>query len=226
MISYAVVRGVTFDVGGTLITPWPSVGHIYSDIARRYGYGEISPVALNRQFVAAWNKKQGFSHARHQWRALVNETFSGLVAAEPSEPFFSDLYHYFATAGAWRVFADVHPVLNELRAGGFKLAVVSNWDERLRPLLSELGLGGYFDAFAISMEVGATKPAKEIFDRAATDLCLPANALLHVGDAMTEDYQGATAVGMSALLLDRGASSSGHSVIRSLTELPGLLQLR
>jgi FMN phosphatase YigB (HAD superfamily) len=31
------VEAVTFDVGGTLIEPWPSVGHIYAEAASKLG---------------------------------------------------------------------------------------------------------------------------------------------------------------------------------------------
>src|ERR1051326_3255670 len=47
------VRSLTFDVGGTLIRPWPSVGHVYASAAQRYGYSNINPEILNRQFTAA-----------------------------------------------------------------------------------------------------------------------------------------------------------------------------
>src|SRR5262249_44700851 len=48
------VRAITFDVGGTLIQPWPSVGHIYAEVAAHHGRRDISVEALNRQFAAAW----------------------------------------------------------------------------------------------------------------------------------------------------------------------------
>ena len=36
------VKAVTFDVGGTLIEPWPSVGHAYAEVAQRHGV-EVEP---------------------------------------------------------------------------------------------------------------------------------------------------------------------------------------
>jgi len=51
MSSSSDIRAITFDVGGTLIAPWPSVGHIYSDIAARFGVsridGDIRRVLIN-----------------------------------------------------------------------------------------------------------------------------------------------------------------------------------
>jgi len=226
-MKFTGIRAVTFDVGGTLITPWPSVGDIYAEVAKQHGYANVSPEALNKQFRLAWKRKEGFTHRREQWQALVNETFAGSLTTPPSDEFFADLYDYFGRAGAWRVFDDVLPALKELRGHGFKLAVLSNWDERLRPLLSELGLIGFFDGFAISMEVGQPKPGKAIFEFAASQLGVPVNAILHVGDTMEEDMNGARVAGFSALLIDRKAGAAGgNGVIRSLLQVLPVLEKR
>uniref|UniRef100_A0A453QFQ0 Uncharacterized protein n=1 Tax=Aegilops tauschii subsp. strangulata TaxID=200361 RepID=A0A453QFQ0_AEGTS len=44
-----------------------------------------------------------------------------------------------------------------------KLAVVSNFDTRLRKLLKDLNVSHLFDAIVVSSEVGYEKPAPEIF---------------------------------------------------------------
>src|SRR5687767_15570112 len=69
------VRAVTFDVGGTLIAPWPSVGHVYSDVAARHGLRKLDIEKLNKQFAAAWESKTGFDYSRAAWAALVAKTF-------------------------------------------------------------------------------------------------------------------------------------------------------
>ena len=43
-----MIRAVTFDVGGTLIEPWPSVGHVYAEVAAQHGWAGLSIEALNR----------------------------------------------------------------------------------------------------------------------------------------------------------------------------------
>ena len=67
----------------------------------------------------------------------MDQTFAGLTKARPSETFFHELYERFARPDAWEVFPDVVSVLEELAESGLKLGVISNWDERLRPLLRE-----------------------------------------------------------------------------------------
>src|SRR5512135_2801731 len=84
MISLKGLQAVTFDVGGTLITPWPSVGHVYSKVAGRHGYPGLSPEVLDKRFAVAWSSLHGFEHARSQWARLVDATFEGLVKLPPS----------------------------------------------------------------------------------------------------------------------------------------------
>ena len=56
-------------------------------------------------------------------------------------------------------------VLEQLRPR-FQLAVISNFDGRLRFILQHLGISNYFGYISISSELGADKPDPEIFRRA------------------------------------------------------------
>ena len=218
-IQLDAVRAVTFDVGGTLITPWPSVGHVYAAAAARHGQVSIPPEVLNDRFVAAWHALKDFRHSRAEWAKLVDAAFVGLVEPPPSETFFPMLYDRFSEPDAWHVFDDVRPALHRLKQLGLRLAVVSNWDERLRPLLRALNLDAYFDAIIVSAEVGATKPSPIIFNAVAAALGVAPSAILHVGDSVEADVAGAEAAGMRALLLERGTSSCRPDAIHSLAEL-------
>lgn len=216
------IQAITFDVGGTLIAPWPSVGHVYAEVAERAGHRNLSVEQLNRQFTAAWRAKKGFDHSRTAWRRLVEQSFAGLIDPPPDQALFDDLYQRFAQAEVWRVFEEVRPVLDQLQQRQLGLGIISNWDERLRPLLRQLHLDHYFAATVISIEAGFTKPHPQIFRQAAAALGLPASRILHVGDSPAEDLAGASAAGMRALLLDRKARVEFAATIPSLT---GLLQL-
>lgn len=218
------IQAVTFDAGGTLIEPHPSVGHVYAEVAAHHGWGNVAPEALNRQFAAAWRGKQSFDYSRAAWQRLVGETFAGLVEKEPSQALFEDLYRRFESPQAWRVFDDVHPTLAHLRRCGFKLGLISNWDERLPPLLTRLNLSQYFDAMVISVAAGSAKPSVEIFQHAALALGLPPRAVLHVGDSSHEDETGAQSAGMSALLIDRKAARRTVRTITTLEELGMILE--
>jgi putative hydrolase of the HAD superfamily len=212
------IRAVTFDVGGTLIEPWPSVGHIYAAVAERHGMPNVPIDSLNRQFAAAWSELTAFDYTRVEWFNIVRQTFLGLIQTPLSGDFFSDLYRQFELPESWRVFDDVRPALESLNALGLKLGIISNWDQRLRPLLRVLNLDHYLDTIVISCEAGTCKPSTAIFEQAATALALPARSLLHVGDSPTLDVSGAIAAGFQSLLLARGQTSKAGQ-ISSLLEL-------
>ena len=90
---------------------------------------------------------------------------------------------------------------------------------------AELGLASYFDAILASAEVGFAKPAPEIFRAAADRLGLAPGAILHVGDTLSEDFEGARAAGFRAVLLDReGGGAEVWPVVRTLADLPHLLE--
>jgi putative hydrolase of the HAD superfamily len=221
MKTPAIIRAVTFDAGGTLIEPWPSVGHVYAEVAARYGVSGRSPEQITERFAAAWRGKSAFDYSLPAWRALVDATFGDFVPEDRITELFPALYQRFKQAEVWRVFDDVTPILRELRAAGFKLGIISNWDDRLRPLLEGLGLASWFDAIVISTEAGVTKPSRAIFDQAASALHVPAESILHVGDSGDEDLRGAQAAGFSALLVDRRAENSW--ALQSLRALPAAL---
>lgn len=212
------IEAVTFDVGGTLIEPWPSVGHVYAEVAARHGLAHADPVSLNRQFAFAWRAKSNFDYSESAWLELVKQTFGRFGSSLP-EHFFPDLYGRFAEPDTWRVYDDVWPALDRLASDGLKLAVISNWDDRLRPLLKRLKLESYFEVIVISGEVGFQKPSPVIFEQALRRLGLPARAVAHVGDSVNEDLEGARAAGLRAVLISRGGRTADQADLDSLAEL-------
>src|SRR5438045_1017525 len=113
--TQASVEAVTFDVGGTLIECWPSVGHVYAEVAARHGYPQLAPELLNRRFKVAWKNLRDFRHTPNDWATLVDATFGELVHPAPSATFFPELYTRFSDPDVWHVFEDVLPVLKTLR---------------------------------------------------------------------------------------------------------------
>jgi putative hydrolase of the HAD superfamily len=215
------IQAVTFDVGGTLIEPWPSVGHVYARVAAGNGFPGFDPQLLNRQFARAWREKTKFDYSRSAWSDLVGKTFGERWA---KVPFFEPLYERFAQPDVWRIYNDVIPTLDGLVQRGIKVAAISNWDERLAPLLRALRLDGYFQATVISSEIGFQKPSPVIFQNALDQLGLRAESVLHVGDSLQEDVQGARAAGLRAVLLDRHGEKQEEEQIRSLSDLAAALR--
>jgi putative hydrolase of the HAD superfamily len=217
------VQAVTFDVGGTLVDPRPSVGHVYAEVAASNGCPGIEPELLNSRFRSAWKAFPRQLHCAADWAELVDEVFLGLVDPLPSRSFFPRLYDRFAEAGAWQVHEDVIPAVQALQRAGIRTAILSNWDERLRHLLQRLGLTPYFDPIIVSCEVGCAKPDPEIFRFAANALNLPLQQILHVGDDPVFDFEAARKAQCHALLIARSQPDAGWPHIPALTEIPRLL---
>jgi putative hydrolase of the HAD superfamily len=124
-----------------------------------------------------------------------------------------------------RLYDDAIPFLEKLRSRGIKIAIVSNCTEHTRRLLTELGIAAIVDALVLSCEVGAAKPAAEIFRYALDQLDVPADAAVFVDDL--PDYcAGAVALGITAAQIVRGERAgkvpAGTTVVRSLTEVEAM----
>ena len=207
-------------MGGTLIEPYPSVGEVYTRVARRFGI-EANPREVSANFSRAWKTKVAFNHSRAAWSELVRASFQNL--GEISTECFDAIYNEFAQPSAWRIYPDVVPILESLSSAKKRLGIISNWDERLRPLLNALKLSDYFESIIISQEVGYPKPRIEIFHAAAEAFRIPASNILHIGDGRKEDYEGARAAGFKAIHLDRSKNAATGS-IRSLADLPQIIE--
>ncbi|WRX13960.1 Haloacid dehalogenase-like hydrolase - like 3 [Theobroma cacao] len=87
--------------------------------------------------------------------------------------------------------------------GTVKVAVVSNFDTRLRRVLKDLNVIDLLDALIISSEVGYEKPDARIFKAALDQIGLDAGKVVHVGDDQKADKVGANAVGIDCWLWGR-----------------------
>jgi putative hydrolase of the HAD superfamily len=221
------VLAVTFDAGGTLLHPSPSVGHVYAEVAAAHGC-QADPAVLNRGFRAAWAAAPDFNHSRAEWAAVVDATFGPGLFPPPSRTFFDAIYRRFEDPAVWRLRPDALTCLQSLQAAGLKLGLISNWDERLRNLLPRLGLDGCFDVTVISCEAGCRKPDPAIFRRACAGLGVSPGQVLHVGDSWDLDVCGARAAGMQAAWLDgdpRRDSAATDSLAAICADLTGRIGL-
>jgi len=174
---------------------------------------ELDSELLDRAFVSAWKRMPRRSAGtgpredddKGWWRELVDLV---MADAAPSvnpldrDNFFEVAYEHFAEAGVWELFPDVFDVIAELSVRT-RLAVVSNFDGRLRMILEQLGISKFFSYVFVSSEVGADKPDPEIFRRALSFMALPPEEVIHVGDDPERDWQAAEAVGLSVFRLQR-----------------------
>jgi len=123
-------------------------------------------------------------------------------------------------------YPDSAPALRALRAAGFRLVVVSNWDHSLHDRLDELGLAPLVDGAVASAELGAAKPDGAMFARGLALAGVAAADAWHVGDDPVADVEGALAAGVRPVLIARAgapAAPDGVPVVRSLADVPALV---
>lgn len=211
-----VIRAILFDAAGTLFHLTKTVGEHYAYVGREVGL-ELDAEQLERAFHAAWRqmpRRPAIDGPRENddkawWRELVGRVFDQ-VAPSLSEldrdNFFEVAYEHFAEAGVWELYPEVPEVLEQLQPR-FQLAVISNFDGRLRLILQNLGISKYFSNVFISSELGADKPDPEIFRRALEIMHPDADEVLHVGDDPERDWNAAKEAGLLVFELDRPKNS-------------------
>jgi putative hydrolase of the HAD superfamily len=116
---------------------------------------------------------------------------------------FTRIYAHFATADPWEVYPDSVKSLKQWHKQGIELGIISNFDTRLYAVLELLDLSQYFQSVTISSYTGSAKPDTRIFLAALEKHNCPPHLAWHIGDSRKEDYDGAKAVGMKAILIDR-----------------------
>ena len=211
-----MIKAILFDAAGTLFFLTKTVGDHYAYVGREVGLN-LDTQQLERAFHSVWQqtpRRPAIDGGRENddkgwWRELVGHVFDQVapsVSELDRDNFFEVAYEHFAEAGMWQLYPDVPEVLQQLRAR-FQLAIVSNFDGRLRFILQHLGISKYFAHVFISSELGADKPDPEIFRRALKLMHLDAEEVLHVGDDPERDWKAADAAGLLVFRLDRPKNS-------------------
>jgi putative hydrolase of the HAD superfamily len=99
-------------------------------------------------------------------------------------------------------------LLSAAKSRALPIAVVSNASSDVRTMFDASPLAEFVDSLILSAEVGVTKPHPAIYLQAAEALNVPAERCVYLGDGNDEELSGAAAVGMTAVLIDRG---HGHA---------------
>jgi len=202
------IQAIFFDIGDTLVFDDPPVWNRIVSAARSAGFA-LDPQRLPDAFRAA----EAFAVERYvagiAWDApgALRETLGILWKSLGLPPLNDSEWAALASAFAAVPFRRFVPseaaaLLDALKRRGFRLGAISDWEDTLPEVLSDLGLINYFDALSISAVVGVTKPNPLMFEDALDQVDLPPDACLHVGDWYELDAAGARAAGMEALLFD------------------------
>ncbi|MFI0940366.1 HAD family hydrolase [Streptomyces sp. NPDC021020] len=108
---------------------------------------------------------------------------------------------------------DAVGTLERLRGAGVRIGVLSDCTVELADTWPELPLSGLVDAAVLSCSEGHRKPAPELFRRIASALDTAPTSCLYIGDGGGGELTGATAHGMTAVMLraDDWAANDAHA---------------
>lgn len=235
------IRAVFFDVGFTLLDPYPSIPVVVRDILAQRGVA-IDLACLENALPAAeqyfidlaraephtWSDERAIARIwRRYFEELLRPCLGGderalADAAAASQQGFDD-------ASAYALYPDVQPALRALHQRGVKLGVISDWGVALNVILRHFELTQYFDFTVISATARLAKPDPALYHLALERADAIPDYALHVGDSYIRDALGARAVGITPVLIDRTRTLSEGvpdcPLVYDLLELLDLLEI-
>jgi HAD superfamily hydrolase (TIGR01549 family) len=223
------LKAVLFDVDFTLARPGPELGpEGYLRAGERHGL-TLDPARYEEARDAALvdlRRHPELEHDDEIWFRFTERIVRGMGGdAESAYACAVEITRGWERHENFDLYDDVLDTVAALRAAGLRIGLVSNSARDVREFALHHGLD--VDAGISSFHHGHTKPHASIF-RAVLDLLgvEPVEALM-VGDTIADDIEGARALGMGAILLDReGRRPEFEPRIETLHELLSTLRLQ
>jgi putative hydrolase of the HAD superfamily len=198
-------RAVLFDVDFTLCRPGPELSaERYARIASRHGITLDPALYEQAREAAVLNLKRHpeLLHDDSIWHRFTVEIFTGMGGpAEIAAECATEIERGWEISENFELYEDALPALEEVRKAGLRIGLVSNGIRDLSEFVAHHRLD--VDAIVDSRSHGWVKPHPTIFEAALELLRVRADEAVMVGDSLDEDIEGARALGMRAILIDR-----------------------
>jgi HAD superfamily hydrolase (TIGR01549 family) len=217
------IRAVVFDVDFTIAKPGPDLGPDgYRRLGERHGL-TLDPRRYEDARRAAFvdlKRHPELDHDEEIWVLFTQRIIEGMGGTGDTYAAAAEMEGAWARAEHFELYEDALPTLDAVRDRGLKVGLLSNSARDLDEFVGHHGLR--VDAVLTSRAHGKTKPHEAIFRRMLELLEVHPEEALMVGDTLDDDVEGALAVGMRAVLVDRENRYCGRE---SLPDLRGLLSL-
>ena len=223
-----MLRAVLLDVDFTLFRPGPELGpEGYRRAGERHGLS-LDPARYDDARLAAIAGHQRHPELEHDeeiWIAFTEDIVRGMGGDGPTARACAiEIVREWERHENFFLYDDALPAIEALRAYGLRIGLVSNGQRDLEEFAEHHELD--VDVCVGSMHHGYVKPHRSIFEAALAALDVAAGEAAMVGDSEEDDIEGARALGMQAVLLDRdGLHPEWEGAIRTLDELPTALRL-
>jgi len=231
-----MLKAVFFDVYGTVAGFHPSRYEVQSEACAYFDI-EVTPAGILNGYAAAdaymsrqnlTNPVQMLDSQSHdllfaEYERLVLEGSGVRVSQERALEIFrrvQGIPHDLV------VFDDVVPGLDHLKSMGLTVGLISNMDRGGDELVNGLGLRDNIDFVVTSGQVGVAKPHPKIFQVALGTAGTNPDEVVHVGDQLVSDVDGAISAGIIPVLIDRDGNHENFSDcprITTLLDLPAVL---
>ncbi|CAH8210915.1 5-amino-6-(5-phospho-D-ribitylamino)uracil phosphatase YigB [Vibrio aestuarianus] len=199
--STGPIKAMSFDLDDTLYDNRPVIRHVEQQMVlwlhRHHPLSATRSLAWWQQLKLRLAQQQPLlRHDVTQWRfkqieqGLIELGYSSEQALEAANAAIEEVLRL---RNLVTVPQETHRVMTEL-AKRMPLVAITNGN--VDP--HRIGLGDYFELILKAGPDGLAKPHPELFDKARIHLALPANSILHVGDHLVTDVQGAKCNGFQA----------------------------
>jgi len=222
------LRAVLFDVDFTLVRPGPELGpEGYRRRGEQFGLA-LDPALYDQARQAALvdlKLHPELEHDEEIWVAFTERIVRGMGGGgERARECAVAVEKAWEEHANFDLYEDALPVLEELRRHGLKIGLVSNGARDLDDFVLHHGLR--VDAAIASRAHGKIKPHETIFRAVLSALAVEPEEAAMVGDSLADDVEGARALGMRAVLVDReGRFPDVPDALRDLYGVPAALGL-
>lgn len=221
------LRAVIFDVDFTLAKPGPDLGpEGYRRLGERHGLA-LDPARYEQARLTALRtleRHPELDHEEETWFLFTQRIIDGMGGTGDTYAAAVEMTQAWEHAHHFELYDDAVPTLEALRAHGLRVGLLSNTARDLDRFVVHHSLD--VDAALTSRVHGKTKPHGSIFLRMLDLLDVAPQDAVMVGDTLEDDVDGARAVGMSAVLVDReGRYPFVDGRLSDLRALPQVLDL-
>ena len=225
-----MITTLSFDLDDTLWDPrpaliaadkaqWLALAQRYPDLAERFTRDQI--FVCRKQILANAPSIVGDVTALRievMYRLLLSLDIAPAEADESARMAFEA---FMAKRNDVILFPETIPMLESV-SKSYTIVAITNGNADV----FKTGIGSYFDLSIRADEAGVAKPDRGIFDLTWKKIRCQSSDVIHIGDSLENDVQGAINAGVTTVWYnpDKEQNTLGVNEVSALSELPSMIQ--